>query len=131
MSNDYNFLQAENIKEATALILCTSMFIIILVFYFSANLSQSYFTDRQDRYLQFCQCPDMASYFTDIIQTISEFSFHLQCNNETNYPENTPHPYIGNVYTFKSQPQYFEPSYFCRMDQIVGAVFIILIKCSQ
>lgn len=68
------------------------------VLHFSANLSQSYFTDRQDRYLQFCQCSDMANYFCDIIQTVSEFSFHLQCNNETSYPVNTPHPYLGEPF---------------------------------
>ncbi|KAL4239796.1 CDP-diacylglycerol--glycerol-3-phosphate 3-phosphatidyltransferase [Mactra antiquata] len=61
-----------------------------------ANLSDNYFTNRQDRYIQFRSCPEMSSYFCDLILAVSTFSFHLQCNNTTIYPHGVPHPYDGS-----------------------------------
>ncbi|XP_053393399.1 CDP-diacylglycerol--glycerol-3-phosphate 3-phosphatidyltransferase, mitochondrial-like isoform X2 [Mercenaria mercenaria] len=61
-----------------------------------ANLSDSYFTNRQDRYIQFRSCPEMSNYLCDLVCAVSRFSFHLQCNNTTIYPEEAPHPYDGS-----------------------------------
>ncbi|XP_060583180.1 CDP-diacylglycerol--glycerol-3-phosphate 3-phosphatidyltransferase, mitochondrial-like [Ruditapes philippinarum] len=68
-----------------------------------ANLSDSYFTNRQDRYIQFRTCPEMSNYLCDLVCAVSRFSFHLQCNNTTVYPEGAPHPYDGSedVQVFK------------------------------
>ena len=63
--------------------------------YCRANLSDSYFTDRQDRYIQFHRCQSMADYLTDIVKATALFSFHLQDNNDTTYPKHAPHPYQG------------------------------------
>ncbi|KAJ7679191.1 hypothetical protein DFH06DRAFT_1165957 [Mycena polygramma] len=43
-----------------------------------ANLNQSYFTDRQDRYLHFTGQLHLSQYCFDFIKTVSTFSFKLQ-----------------------------------------------------
>ncbi|KAI0053944.1 hypothetical protein FA95DRAFT_17666 [Auriscalpium vulgare] len=42
-----------------------------------ANLNKSYFTDRQDRYLQFTKAPDFADYCFSFLQTAASFSYQL------------------------------------------------------
>jgi hypothetical protein len=37
----------------------------------------------------------MSNYLCDLVCAVSRFSFHLQCNNTTVYPEGAPHPYDG------------------------------------
>lgn len=46
-------------------------------YYHSANLNKSYFTDRQDRYIQFTASPSLANYCFDFLQTTSNFSYKL------------------------------------------------------
>ncbi|XP_052240439.1 CDP-diacylglycerol--glycerol-3-phosphate 3-phosphatidyltransferase, mitochondrial-like isoform X2 [Dreissena polymorpha] len=60
-----------------------------------ANLSDSYFTDRQDRYIAFRQCRHMADYWRDIVTSTARFSFQLQGDNSVTYPTSSPHPYEG------------------------------------
>lgn len=43
-----------------------------------ANLSEQYFTNRADRYIIFRNCPALANYFTDLIETIGSFSLKLK-----------------------------------------------------
>ena len=43
-----------------------------------ANLSDQYFTNRADRYILFKNCPTLANYFTELIETIGSFSLNLQ-----------------------------------------------------
>ncbi|KAJ6507731.1 hypothetical protein C8R47DRAFT_1004973 [Mycena vitilis] len=43
-----------------------------------ANLNQSYFTDRQDRYLHFTGQSHLSQYCFDFIKAVSTFSFQLQ-----------------------------------------------------
>lgn len=43
-----------------------------------ANLSQSYFTNRTDRYVCIKEHPLLADYFVELLQTIASFSFHLR-----------------------------------------------------
>ncbi len=44
---------------------------------YRANLNTSYFTDRQDRYLQFTAQPRLADYCFDFLQAASTFSYSL------------------------------------------------------
>ena len=43
-----------------------------------ANLSDIYFTNRQDRYILFRDCPQLSDYFDELVRTISSFSLQLQ-----------------------------------------------------
>lgn len=38
-------------------------------------MSKDYFTNRQDRYIVIKDCPQIADYFTDLIDTVSQFSY--------------------------------------------------------
>lgn len=42
-----------------------------------ANLSDIYFTNRQDRYILFKDCPQLSNYFDQLVRTISSFSLQL------------------------------------------------------
>lgn len=42
-----------------------------------ANLSQDYFTNRQDRYVLIKDCPELADYLDEVVGSISEFSFQM------------------------------------------------------
>ena len=67
---------------------------------FRANLSESYFTNRQDRYIQFRNSPQMTNYLADIVKSMASFSFHLHSDNTIVYPEYSPHPYEGKINPF-------------------------------
>jgi CDP-diacylglycerol--glycerol-3-phosphate 3-phosphatidyltransferase len=64
----------------------------------SANLSQSYFTDRQDRYIHFKSQPALAQYCFSFLQTVSGFSYKLSAAGENgsdyslHWPDPTTHP---------------------------------------
>jgi hypothetical protein len=47
-----------------------------------ANLSEDYFTNRQDRAMVIRNCAPMANYFHDMISTISDVSYKLKTNGE-------------------------------------------------
>ncbi|CAG2166161.1 unnamed protein product, partial [Oppiella nova] len=47
-----------------------------------ANLSDIYFTNRQDRYILLRNCPHICDYFDELIQTISSFSLQLQTDGQ-------------------------------------------------
>lgn len=42
-----------------------------------ANLSEDYFTNRQDRYIMISGCKDLADFYWDLIQHISDVSLEL------------------------------------------------------
>ncbi|MCO5550524.1 hypothetical protein L7F22_004011 [Adiantum nelumboides] len=42
-----------------------------------ANLSSSYFTNRQDRYIMLRDCQDLANYLCELVDTIASFSYIL------------------------------------------------------
>ncbi|XP_067936570.1 CDP-diacylglycerol--glycerol-3-phosphate 3-phosphatidyltransferase, mitochondrial-like [Watersipora subatra] len=46
-----------------------------------ANLSNDYFTNRQDRCLMIKNSPALSLYFYSLIQTVSQFSYQLDSNN--------------------------------------------------
>lgn len=67
-----------------------------------ANLSDNYFTNRQDRYVQFNDCPEMCNFFAGLVKTVSTFSLSLTADNCTKlHPEWEIHPYEGDHKDFK------------------------------
>ena len=69
----------------------------------SANLNQSYFTNRQDRYLHFSAQPKLAQYCFDFLRIISTFSYTLLPSPPST---STPYTYQQDHYTLHwSDPQ--------------------------
>lgn len=62
-----------------------------------ANLSDQYFTNRQDRYIIFENCSNLADYFDSLVNTVSTFSFQLRQDNSIVLHQNwSIHPYEGD-----------------------------------
>ncbi|CAL4202519.1 unnamed protein product, partial [Meganyctiphanes norvegica] len=62
-----------------------------------ANLSKDYFTNRQDRYIVFNDCPDLADFYHRIIDTVGKYSLQLQDDNSTQMEKGTGvHPFEGD-----------------------------------
>ncbi|CAG0892873.1 unnamed protein product [Darwinula stevensoni] len=69
-----------------------------------ANLSHDYFTNRQDRYVVFENCPLVADFFHELVSTISCFSFRLTPEDKlTLHPSWNEHPVNGELTNFKFQ----------------------------
>ncbi|KAG1669228.1 CDP-diacylglycerol--glycerol-3-phosphate 3-phosphatidyltransferase, mitochondrial [Nymphon striatum] len=67
-----------------------------------ANLSDQYFVNRQDRYMLFKDCTQMADFFHDLVKTVSTFSFQLQIDNSVKlHPSWKFHPFKDNLEDFK------------------------------
>lgn len=69
-----------------------------------ANLSNDYFTNRQDRYILVENCEELADYYDKFVQKISEFS--LQMNEEQTFKmsEDFPsHPFESSLAEFKTE----------------------------
>ena len=61
-----------------------------------ANLSDNYFTNRQDRYVQFNNCPEICDFFSGLVKTVSRFSLSLHADNSTKlHAQWEIHPYQG------------------------------------
>lgn len=74
------------------------LFSISYVFFFSANLSTDYFTNRQDRYILFNNCSELSNFFTDLVKTVGSFSFQLKEDNSVElHPQCNIHPFEGNI----------------------------------
>ncbi|KAI9003151.1 hypothetical protein BC832DRAFT_560085 [Gaertneriomyces semiglobifer] len=43
-----------------------------------ANLNTDYFTDRQDRYVKFGNAPELSDYYSELVATVSRFSYHVR-----------------------------------------------------
>ncbi|KAG8446447.1 hypothetical protein GDO86_014052 [Hymenochirus boettgeri] len=61
-----------------------------------ANLSDSYFTNRQDRYILFQSCAELADFFHDLVGAVSDVSLQLQPDDTVQAVEGMEHPYQGN-----------------------------------
>ncbi|XP_074648127.1 CDP-diacylglycerol--glycerol-3-phosphate 3-phosphatidyltransferase, mitochondrial-like [Tubulanus polymorphus] len=73
-----------------------------------ANLSDSYFTNRQDRYVLIKDCPQLADFFHGLVDTVSSMSFRvLPDNSEVMFDPTMPHPYTeaDGGENFKSEAQ--------------------------
>ncbi|CAI5451680.1 unnamed protein product [Caenorhabditis angaria] len=68
-----------------------------------ANLSDTYFTNRQDRYFVFENCKILADFFDEIIDAVGDCSFVL--DNDGNFKLNDRcdvHPFYGKTDEFKN-----------------------------
>ncbi|KAF5374502.1 hypothetical protein D9615_009131 [Tricholomella constricta] len=72
-----------------------------------ANLNQSYFTNRQDRYIHFAAQPHLAQYCFDFLRTISTFSYKL-CLTSSDLG---PHSYQHEGYTLHWPDSQTHPHY--------------------
>ncbi|KAM7381365.1 hypothetical protein PAMA_012283 [Pampus argenteus] len=65
-----------------------------------ANLSDSYFTNRQDRYVLLENCSEVADFFSDLVEAVGDVSLQLQPDNSASMLEGMVHPYKGNRQDF-------------------------------
>ena len=71
-------------------------YLLFATFFLRANLSADYFTNRQDRYIEIRNCPQLANYFHGLVSTVRSFSLHLQPDNTTKLSADFPaHPTKG------------------------------------
>ncbi|XP_010854819.1 PREDICTED: CDP-diacylglycerol--glycerol-3-phosphate 3-phosphatidyltransferase, mitochondrial [Bison bison bison] len=61
-----------------------------------ANLSDSYFTNRQDRYVFLQDCPEIADFFTELVDAVGDVSLQLQGDDTVQMVEGMVHPYKGD-----------------------------------
>ncbi|XP_056153534.1 CDP-diacylglycerol--glycerol-3-phosphate 3-phosphatidyltransferase, mitochondrial isoform X2 [Lampris incognitus] len=61
-----------------------------------ANLSDSYFTNRQDRYVLLENCGEVADFFSELVGAVGDVSLQLQPDDSVNMLEGMVHPYKGN-----------------------------------
>ncbi|XP_064126710.1 CDP-diacylglycerol--glycerol-3-phosphate 3-phosphatidyltransferase, mitochondrial isoform X2 [Loxodonta africana] len=61
-----------------------------------ANLSDSYFTNRQDRYVFLQDCPEVADFFTELVDAVGDVSLQLQGDDTVQVVEGMVHPYKGD-----------------------------------
>lgn len=70
----------------------------------SANLSNDYFTNRQDRYFLIENAHDLANFFDGLISEVAKFSFKLDSTNQTQLDsEWAIHPSDDNADEFVSK----------------------------
>nr|CAG4641823.1 EOG090X08SX [Eurycercus lamellatus] len=77
-----------------------------------ANLSHDYFTNRQDRYLLIEDCKDLANFYNELVETVCQFSFRLDGNNDLYMDPNFPH------HPFKSTGDHFATEAKRRIDAL-------------
>ena len=58
-----------------------------------ANLSEDYFTDRQDRCMIFMNCQPLADYADDLIQVLTDCSYNVNDSGDLALLPNYPTPY--------------------------------------
>ncbi|XP_076154936.1 CDP-diacylglycerol--glycerol-3-phosphate 3-phosphatidyltransferase, mitochondrial [Alosa pseudoharengus] len=58
-----------------------------------ANLSDSYFTNRQDRYVLLEDCPEVANFFADLVGAVGDVSLQLQPDDSVHMLDGMVHPY--------------------------------------
>ena len=49
--------------------------------FYRANMSQDYFTNRQDRYIVIRDCPALADFFSKLVDVVSQFSYQMDESN--------------------------------------------------
>uniref|UniRef100_A0A8C5DLF2 CDP-diacylglycerol--glycerol-3-phosphate 3-phosphatidyltransferase n=1 Tax=Gouania willdenowi TaxID=441366 RepID=A0A8C5DLF2_GOUWI len=67
-----------------------------------ANLSDSYFTNRQDRYVLLENCKGVADFFCDLVEAVGDVSLQLQPDDSVHMEEGMVHPYKGNRQEFSA-----------------------------
>lgn len=66
-----------------------------------ANLSDQYFTNRADRYIIFRNCPTLANYFSDLIETIGSFSLKLKSDGSFHLDSSWKYHPLSSEHTHK------------------------------
>ncbi|XP_063817381.1 CDP-diacylglycerol--glycerol-3-phosphate 3-phosphatidyltransferase, mitochondrial isoform X2 [Pseudophryne corroboree] len=61
-----------------------------------ANLSDSYFTNRQDRYILLQGCSEVADFFSELVGAVGDVSLQLHPDDSTQIEEMMVHPYEGD-----------------------------------
>ncbi|XP_062330204.1 CDP-diacylglycerol--glycerol-3-phosphate 3-phosphatidyltransferase, mitochondrial [Osmerus eperlanus] len=61
-----------------------------------ANLSESYFTNRQDRYVLLEDCGEVADFFSALVGAVGDVSLQLQSDDTVSMLDGMVHPYRGN-----------------------------------
>ncbi|KAM3591840.1 uncharacterized protein V6R79_008165 [Siganus canaliculatus] len=67
-----------------------------------ANLSDSYFTNRQDRYVLLENCRDVADFFSDLVEAVGDVSLQLQPDDSVTMLDGMVHPYRGDRQEFST-----------------------------
>lgn len=67
-----------------------------------ANLSESYFTNRQDRYVLLENCSEVADFFSDLVEAVGDVSLQLQPDDSVSMVDGMVHPYKGNRRDFST-----------------------------
>ncbi|XP_075072819.1 CDP-diacylglycerol--glycerol-3-phosphate 3-phosphatidyltransferase, mitochondrial isoform X2 [Mixophyes fleayi] len=61
-----------------------------------ANLSDSYFTNRQDRYILLQGCSEVADFFSELVGAVGDVSLQLQPDDSIQIEDEMEHPYEGD-----------------------------------
>jgi len=78
-----------------------------------ANLSNDYFTNRQDRYLLIEECEKLANFYDGLIDQVSKFSFKLDDSNKVSlHPNWSIHPSDGDASKFVREARNVVVSYY-------------------
>lgn len=72
-----------------------SFLIIPVIFFRRANLSDSYFTNRQDRYVLLEDCQEVADFFSELVGAVADVSLQLASDDSVHMMEGMVHPYKG------------------------------------
>ncbi|XP_030196436.1 CDP-diacylglycerol--glycerol-3-phosphate 3-phosphatidyltransferase, mitochondrial isoform X1 [Gadus morhua] len=67
-----------------------------------ANLSDSYFTNRQDRYVLLENCKEVADFFASLVGAVGDVSLQLHPDDSVSMLEGRVHPYNGNRKEFSA-----------------------------
>jgi len=63
-----------------------------------ANLSELYFTQRQDRYVMLSACPSLADFFDRLVSCVQRYSFQLHADDTVQLADGvTCHPFDGTT----------------------------------
>lgn len=69
-----------------------------------ANLSNDYFTNRQDRYFVIEDCRELCDFYNKLVEKVTEFSFLLEQDGNTSLsPTANCHPYKGSWKIFSQE----------------------------
>ncbi|CAH1273157.1 PGS1 [Branchiostoma lanceolatum] len=86
-----------------------------------ANLSEMYFTNRQDRYVVLHNIPLLTDMLTNLVSCVASFSFQLcRDNSVVLHPSFNIHPYKDDIDKFKSEARQrvmdlLKPGYFTKL----------------
>lgn len=84
----------------THLLYYTYKYVLITFIIFSANLSDSYFTNRQDRYMVIENVPSLTDFYSSVVSAVASCSFTLLDDGPLQLdPRCDIHPYLGNGFS--------------------------------